>query len=110
MELVGAERGDHHQPLVTGIAGQEGEQVAQLSAVQVEVLHDEQDRGGLAQAAEEPQDALEDTDLQPVGVAGRHGCLATDARQLWNKPRELGEAGAGGIGDAGGVDVVDQRA
>ena len=58
------------------------------------VLHDEQDQGGLAQAAEEPQDALEDTDLQPVGVAGRHGYYATDARQLWNKPRELGEAGA----------------
>ena len=36
--------------------------------------------------------------------------LATDARQLRNEPRELGEAGAGGIGDPGGVDVVHQGA
>ena len=71
VKLVAAEGRDDEQALVAPGPGEEGQQVARRAVRPVRVLDDEQDRVRLAEPAEEPEDAVEDPDLEPVGLARR---------------------------------------
>ena len=110
VQLVAAEGRDDEQALVPPGAGEEGQQVAGRAVGPVRVLDDEQDRVGVAETAEEPQDALEDPDLEPVGLAGRDRARVGHARELGNEPRQLGQAGPGGRRDPLRLDPARQRA
>ena len=110
VQLVAAEGGDDEQPLVARRSGEEGQQVARRAVGPVRVLDDEQDRVGVAETAEEPEDALEDPDLEPVGLAGRDRARVGHARELGNEPGELGQAGPGGRCDALRLDLAGQGA
>ena len=62
---------DDEQALVARVAAEEREQVARRAVRPVQVLDDEQDRRRLAEPAEQPEHALEDADLEPLGLARR---------------------------------------
>ncbi len=68
VKLVGAEGADDEQTLRPAVAREVGEQVARGAVRPMEVLHDEEDGPPLAEAAEQPQDPLEDADLEPFAT------------------------------------------
>ena len=56
---------------------------------------------------EQPQGALEDAGLEPLGLArGRDD--ATDGRHLGDETGELGEVGAGSFSDPFRIDLADE--
>ena len=77
VKLVRPEGADDEQTLGPAVAREVGEQVARGAVCPVEVLHDEEDGPHLPEAAEQPQDPLEDADLEPfatrVGRLNRRG-------------------------------------
>jgi len=92
VELVGANSGDDHQALVARIPDQKREEVARRAVRPVKVLDNQQHRRVIAEPAQEPQDALEDSHLEPVDMAARNRFGAADRGQLRHQPRQLRQA------------------
>ena len=76
----------------------------------MQVLDDEHDRRRLAEPAEQPQHALEDADLEPLGLARRGRVLAVAPRELGHEPCQFGQAGSRRSGDAVCIDLATQDA
>ena len=108
VQLVAAEGGDDEQALVPPRAREEGQQVAGRAVGPVRVFDDEQDRVRVGETAEEPEDALEDPDLEPIRLARLDRAGVGHGRQLGNEPRQLGQAGPGGRRDPLGLDPARQ--
>ena len=76
----------------------------------MQVLDDEHHRTRVAEPTEQPQDALEDADLDPFRLGRCRRCVGSGAGQLRHEPRKLGEARSRGLRDPFRVHGTDEAA
>lgn len=92
VELVGPDRGDEEDPLVTEIPGQEGKKVSGGRIGPLEILDDDDDRSHLGESVEDPEHEFEEPDLREAIVrdSPRRSFIAPVARPLHRDPVRTG--------------------